>query len=97
MPPDTIPVSDLVVPTELKGDLQDAVNDLFGGEDGAFDQDDKDRLLEGLADAVNVKVNIPFIGERVERAVILLVLKMVLRLGEKYGRRYLNDLVGRLT
>lgn len=98
-----VPSTPLHAPATLPnpGAIRDAaheiLDDIFGGEDGVYDESDKDRLLGQLADTINGAIDVPLIGEKIEKAILLILLKVVMRLGEKYGRPYVESLINKIA
>lgn len=78
LPPQPIPSEKPMTPKELKSLLDEAFESATA--DGVLTEEQKNELRGKIVDEANKLINIPIIGEAVERAILMFAFKFIERL-----------------
>ena len=80
---------------DLKAEVAEGLEKLLEG--GVISKEDRDAIREDLANSINLAVNIPIIGEAIEKQVIKFFLRAVEMIAGRIAKKLIGGIVTKMN
>ncbi len=80
----------------LRQEAADELERLLQGDFALLDDEEKDKIRNQLIDALNKVINIPIIGEVIERRIIKVLVRAAEVIAAKYTRKLIGDIADKV-